>query len=199
MKDGCEDKGTIKKDENGDNLRETVRGSNETPSQDPLMPPVMKNGDTIEVRDNCTVTPSLMQSRAPVINGEEVIGSTSPVTSDNNTTSNDQDGVVSEEVTCKPDKKGYCRSHGTKMNVQVITSKKWSDKGGGRGYGWKYGKVKKYVCKKKIEAEKTDRIPFKTTSTYNEEGIGDRFRDFQLEGTHEHTTTTQSNNEEVST
>ena len=50
-----------------------------------------------------------------------------------------------------------------------------------------------------MEAEKTDRIPSKTTSTYNEVGIGDRFRDFQLEGTNEPTTTTQSNNEEVST
>ena len=198
VKDGCEDKGTIKKDENEDNLRETVRGSNETPSQDPLMLPVMKNGDTTEVTNICTVTPSLMQSMAPVNNGEEVIGRTSPVTRDSNA-SNEQDGVSEEVITCKPDKKGYCRSHGTKMNIQVISSKKWSDMGGGRGYGWKYGKVKKYVCRKKLEAEKTDRIPSKTTSTYNEMGLGDRFRDFQLEGTHEHTTTTQRNKVEVST
>ena len=52
---------------------------------------------------------------------------------------------------------------------------------------------------KKLEAEKTDRIPSRTTSTYDEVGVGDRFRDFQLEGTHENTTTTQSNNEEVTT
>ena len=62
------------------------------------------------------------------------------------------------------------------MKTQFISNKKCCDKGGGEGFGWKYSKVKKYVCMKTVE----DR--FGDSSDFSEVGRkGD-------------TTTTQCNN-----
>ena len=36
--------------------------------------------------------------------------------------------------------------HDIKMKKLSVSSKKWCDRGGGRGYGWKTQKVTKYIC-----------------------------------------------------
>ena len=81
------------------------------------------------------------------------------------------------------------------MGQKYISSKKWCDKGGGRGFGWKQNKVKKYICITKLETEKIPRIQSNTTSTYDEKGAVDRFGDDIAEGKQEHTTTTLCNND----
>ena len=49
-------------------------------------------------------------------------------------------------VVCKPTKKGQCVLHGVMMKKLSVSSKKWCDRGGGRGYGWRTQKVTKYIC-----------------------------------------------------
>ena len=77
-----------------------------------------------------------------------IIGSNRPNGEENVST------VECEKKLCKPDKRGYCCVHGTKMKTQSISSKKWADKGGTKGFGWKYFKTKKYLCIDAIEARK---------------------------------------------
>ena len=37
---------------------------------------------------------------------------------------------------CKPDKRGFCLQHKCDMKKCVVSSKKWVDPGGGKGFGW---------------------------------------------------------------
>ena len=53
---------------------------------------------------------------------------------------------------CIATKKGHCSQHGTKMIKNVITSKKWCDRGNGRGYGYKTMKTTKYICKSRLSS-----------------------------------------------
>ena len=53
---------------------------------------------------------------------------------------------------CIATKKGHCSQHGTKMTKNVITSKKWCDRGNGRGYGYKTMKTTKYICKSRLSS-----------------------------------------------
>ena len=39
--------------------------------------------------------------------------------------------------------------HGIKMKKLSISSKKWVDRGGNKGYGWKTSKVPRYICEVK--------------------------------------------------
>ena len=47
------------------------------------------------------------------------------------------------------DKRGHCRKHGTIMKVILVSNKKWCDLGRNKGYGWKYEKTRKFICKDK--------------------------------------------------
>ena len=47
---------------------------------------------------------------------------------------------------CKPDKRGRCLQHKCDMKKFSVSSKKWVDRGGGKGFGWKQAKVTKYRC-----------------------------------------------------
>ena len=87
--------------------------------------------------------------------------------------------VECENKLCKPDKRGHCCVHGTKMKTQSISSKKWADKGGTKGFGWKYFKTKKYLCMDAIEARKHFKKPVLPSNTCIEAGIlGERFGDY---------------------
>ena len=60
-----------------------------------------------------------------------------------------------------------------------ISSKKWADKGGTKGFGWKYFKTKKYLCVDAIEARKYLKKPILPSNTCIEAGIlGERFGDY---------------------
>ena len=50
---------------------------------------------------------------------------------------------------CEPDKGGRCVLHDVLMKKILVTSKKWADKGGGKGYGWKTVRKTKYQCSEK--------------------------------------------------
>ena len=50
---------------------------------------------------------------------------------------------------CKSDKGGRCVVHDVLMKKIVVTSKKWADKGGGKGFGWKTVRKTKYQCSEK--------------------------------------------------
>ena len=52
---------------------------------------------------------------------------------------------------------------------------------------------------KTLEAKRIPRIQENTTSTYDEKGADDRFRDFSVDGTPENTTTTLCNNDDNTT
>ena len=53
---------------------------------------------------------------------------------------------------CIATKKGHCSQHGTKMTKNIVTSKKWCDRGNGRGYGYKTMKTTKYICKSRLSS-----------------------------------------------
>ena len=50
---------------------------------------------------------------------------------------------------CKFNRKGCCKTHGDQAEQRVISSV-WKYRGGGRGFGYVMGNVKKYICKKRV-------------------------------------------------
>ena len=89
---------------------------------------------------------------------------------------------VEEDIPCKPDKRGRCVKHGTEMKTQKISNKKWGDRGGGRGFGWKYGKTTKYICVKDLEVKRGRGISTVFPSATSEAGLGKKFGDVITEG-----------------
>ena len=75
------------------------------------------------------------------------------------------------DLVCKPTKRGQCVVHDIKMKKLSASSKKWCDRGGGRGYGRKTQKVTKYICTAKKTTNKEPDI--------SDEG---RFSDYQSSG-----------------
>ena len=69
---------------------------------------------------------------------------------------------------CKPTKRGQCVLHGVMMKKVGVSSKKWCDRGGGRGYGWRTHKVTKYICSAKNKINNRPNISSK-----------ERFGDYQ--------------------
>ena len=54
------------------------------------------------------------------------------------------------EVACQIDKKGsHCQTHNITAKKVLVTAKKWKDRGKGRGFGYTYSKVAKYICQAK--------------------------------------------------
>ena len=54
--------------------------------------------------------------------------------------------MENSDVTCKPDKLGLCRTHRCGGSITKVSSKKWKDRGGGRGYGYVHSTTKKFLC-----------------------------------------------------
>ena len=65
---------------------------------------------------------------------------------------------------CKFDRKGYCKEHNYHAKKVTVSSKKWKDRGGGRGYGYVHSTTKKFQCDsrksvhKKTEMFASDRL-----------------------------------------
>ena len=51
---------------------------------------------------------------------------------------------------CKFDDGGFCRQHKLIGEVRYVSKDTWVDRGGGKGYGKKKVKVKKYICTSRI-------------------------------------------------
>ena len=64
---------------------------------------------------------------------------------------------VAEIEKCKIEK-GYREKHQIRTVKRSVTSKKWKDRGGGRGFGWVSQKVVKYLCEPGVESRKAHSI-----------------------------------------
>ena len=53
---------------------------------------------------------------------------------------------INVSTKCEFTKKGVCINHGTTSTKIVVPSKKWKDRGGGKGYGYVTTRVTKNIC-----------------------------------------------------
>ena len=60
-----------------------------------------------------------------------------------------------EKIDCKPDRKGQCEIHRCSMTKLKIPTKKWRDRGGGKGFGWVKIILTKYRCNAGPDAKNT--------------------------------------------
>ena len=49
-------------------------------------------------------------------------------------------------VQCNINRKCHCNTHGVKAEKSMVSTKKWKDRGGGRGFGYVTVKSTKYYC-----------------------------------------------------
>ena len=63
------------------------------------------------------------------------------------------------KVACAFKRGGYCTTHKVKAKKILVTSTKWKDRGGGRGYGNVTSKVTKYICNGVNDTRKLFNIP----------------------------------------
>ena len=49
-------------------------------------------------------------------------------------------------INCEFPKEGVCINHGTTSTKIVVPSKKWKDRGVGKGFGYVTTRVTKYIC-----------------------------------------------------
>ena len=61
-------------------------------------------------------------------------------------------------IKCSINRKGFCSTHGVQAKKSQISSQKWRDRGGGRGFGYVTVKSTKYLCKPGILAKRIDHI-----------------------------------------
>ena len=54
------------------------------------------------------------------------------------------------ETECIFKRGGYCRTHQKTDRKTYIVTKKWKDRGGGRGFGYANNKVVKYICQASV-------------------------------------------------
>ena len=57
--------------------------------------------------------------------------------------------TTTPSVSCVLTKKGYCSFHEKQAEKISVTTKKWKDRGGGKGFGWVTIRTKKYQCRVK--------------------------------------------------
>ena len=109
------------------------------------------------------VGPENEEDGIPILGSVADLGTTTINTSDNKKTKKTPEISVSVPAAppidrdrklplCIATKKGHCSQHGTKMTKNVITSKKWCDRGNGRGFGYKTMKTTKYICKSRLSS-----------------------------------------------
>ena len=53
---------------------------------------------------------------------------------------------------CRQNRKGYCEEHRCQGKRVTVSSKKWKDRGGGRGYGYVTQRVTRFICVKRVTA-----------------------------------------------
>ena len=73
----------------------------------------------------------------------------------------------STEPSCNINKKGFCSTHQVQTLKTSVTSKKWGDRGVGRGYGYITRKTSKYVCKPSLRDQK-DREKYSKSRNLNQ-------------------------------
>ena len=66
---------------------------------------------------------------------------------DMKTTPSACEGVVKEKARCEVTRRGFCQTHNCQTKSISVTTQKWRDRGGGRGFGNVSVKVKKFICK----------------------------------------------------
>ena len=64
-------------------------------------------------------------------------------------TLHDDEGVGTNIRKCTFTKSGLCEVHRVPGSKVTIPTKKWKDKGGGKGFGWVTVRTKKYQCRVK--------------------------------------------------
>ena len=72
-------------------------------------------------------------------------------------------------VSCILTKKGYCSFHERQIEKISVTSKKWKDRGGGRGFGYVTRKTTKFICKLRSEPNKSNLISEESRNLANPE------------------------------
>ena len=65
---------------------------------------------------------------------------------------------MNHPVVCKPDKLGLCRTHECGGSITKVSSKKWKDRGGGRGYGYVHSTTKKFLCDSRKSAYRKTKV-----------------------------------------
>ena len=74
-------------------------------------------------------------------------------------------GTNEKQKQCEPDRAGYCALHDCVGKWISVSDRKWKNHGKGRGFGYVYGKKKKYICgKKRISTYNSDFITSKRLS-----------------------------------
>ena len=63
------------------------------------------------------------------------------------------------KVACAFKRGGYCTTHKVKAKKILVTSTKWKDRGGGRGFDNVTSKVTKYICNGVNDTRKLFNIP----------------------------------------
>ena len=58
-------------------------------------------------------------------------------------------------INCSINRKGFCNTHREQTEKTLISTKKWRDRGGGRGFGYVTVKSTKYYCKSGVIAKKS--------------------------------------------
>ena len=53
---------------------------------------------------------------------------------------------ISKRVKCEPGQNGKCIIHDCEMRQISVTTKKWRDRGKGRGYGYVSVKIPQFIC-----------------------------------------------------
>ena len=94
-------------------------------------------------------------------NNDEITGSTvhyENQTEDETVSTTPSVGENQNPRKCEFDRKGFCKSHNQQAKKMKISSQKWRDRGGGRGFGYVTIKSTKFICKPKIEASLNNSI-----------------------------------------
>ena len=73
----------------------------------------------------------------------------------------------STEPSCNINRKGFCSTHQVQTLKTSVTSKKWGDRGGGRGYGYITRKTSKYICKPSLRDQR-DREKYSKSRNLNQ-------------------------------
>ena len=77
--------------------------------------------------------------------------------------------TTAPSVSCVLNKKGYCSFHNKQAEKISITSKKWRDRGGGRGFGYVTRKTTKFICKLRSEPNMSNLISEESRNLANPE------------------------------
>ena len=79
--------------------------------------------------------------------------------------------VGQTDVPCEMRKDGYCVTHQIENNKKFyVTSKKWKDRGKGRGFGWVSSKILKFQCSMRTSIQNIGNIHQESRNLDNKPG-----------------------------